>query len=87
MSVSGTSSESTKERWRTAGQSADMLEREVKARRNPLAAQVVSWFNRRRVCRDLEEQISRRSSVARCAELEAILQAQYELYCAEPARS
>ncbi len=42
--------EGVKERWRTAGRFADVLEAEVKARRNPFAARVVSWFNLCRVC-------------------------------------
>ena len=50
-------SERVKERWRTAGQMADVLESQVKARRNPIAARVVSWFNLCRVCQDLEEQM------------------------------
>lgn len=33
------------------------LESQVKARRNPLAARVVSWLNLCRVCQDLEEQM------------------------------
>jgi hypothetical protein len=49
--------ESVKERWRIAGRLADVLESEVKARRNPFAARVVSWFNLCRVCQDLEEQM------------------------------
>jgi hypothetical protein len=55
--ASPSTSESVKERWRTAGRFADVLESEVKARRNPLAARVVSWFNLCRVCQDLEEQM------------------------------
>ncbi len=50
-------SEGVKERWRTAGRFADVLEAEVKARRNPFAARVVSWFNLCRLCQDLEEQM------------------------------
>jgi len=46
-----------KERWRTAGRLADVLEAEVKDRRNPFVARVVSWFNLCRVCQDLEEQM------------------------------
>ena len=34
-----------------------MLEAEVKARSNPLATRVVSWFNLCRLCQDLEEQM------------------------------
>jgi len=50
-------SEGVKERWRTAGRLADVLESEIKARRNPFAARVVSWFNLCRICQDLEEQM------------------------------
>ncbi|MCX6929788.1 MAG: hypothetical protein NT154_42225 [Verrucomicrobia bacterium] len=57
MIASPSNSESVKERWRTAGRFADVLESEVKARRNPFAARVVSWFNLCRVCQDLEEQM------------------------------
>lgn len=46
-----------KERWRTAGQFADVLEAEVKSRHNPFVARVVSWFNLCRVCQDFEEQL------------------------------
>lgn len=46
-----------KERWRTAGRFADVLEAQVKARRSPFAARVVSWFNLCRVCQDLEEEM------------------------------
>jgi hypothetical protein len=49
--------ETVKERWRTANRFADVLEAEVKTRRNPFAARVVSWFNLCRVCQDLEEQM------------------------------
>lgn len=49
--------ETVKERWRTANRFADVLEAEVKTRRNPFAARVVSWFNLCRVCQDLEEQV------------------------------
>ncbi|HPV10740.1 MAG: hypothetical protein KA191_10945 [Verrucomicrobia bacterium] len=49
--------ETVRERWRTANRFADVLEAEVKMRRNPLAARVVSWFNLCRVCQDLEEQM------------------------------
>jgi hypothetical protein len=34
-----------------------VLESEVKARRNPFAARVVSWFNLCRISQDLEEQM------------------------------
>jgi hypothetical protein len=57
MIATAPTSESVKERWRTAGRLADVLESEVKARRNPFAARVVSWFNLCRVCQDLEEQM------------------------------
>lgn len=46
-----------KERWRTAGRFADVLEAEVKSRQHPFIARVVSWFNLCRVCQDLEEQL------------------------------
>lgn len=57
MSPTTTSSEAVKERWRTAGRFADVLEAEVKSRRHPFIARVVSWFNFCRVCQDLEEQL------------------------------
>jgi len=57
MSRTAPTSEIVKERWRTAGRLADVLEAEVKARRNPFAARVVSWFNLCRICQDLEEQM------------------------------
>jgi hypothetical protein len=57
MIATAATSDSVKERWRVAGRLADVLESEVKARRNPLAARVVSWFNLCRVCQDLEEQM------------------------------
>jgi hypothetical protein len=46
-----------KERWRTAGQVADVLDAEVKSRQHPYIARVVSWFNLCRVCQDFEEQL------------------------------
>jgi len=46
-----------KERWRTAGRFADVLQAEVKSRRHPFIARVVSWMNFCRVCQDLEEQM------------------------------
>lgn len=46
-----------RERWRTAGRFADVLDTEVKARRNPPIARVVTWFNLCRLCQDLEEQL------------------------------
>jgi len=57
MIATAPTSESVKERWRTAGRFADVLEAEVKARRNPFATRVVSWFNLCRLCQDLEEQM------------------------------
>src|SRR6266446_1377458 len=48
---------STRERWRTAGRFADLLEAEVKSRRHPMGARVVSWFNLCLICQDLEEQM------------------------------
>jgi hypothetical protein len=57
MIATAAPSESVKERWRTAGRFADVLEAEVKARRNPFATRVVSWLNLCRVCQDLEEQM------------------------------
>lgn len=56
MSIT-TLSEPMKERWRTAGRFADVLQAEVKSRRHPFIARVVSWFNFCRVCQDLEEQM------------------------------
>lgn len=49
--------ETVRERWRTAGRFANVLEAEVKSRRHPYIARVVSWFNFCRVCQDLEEQL------------------------------
>src|SRR5215472_5134833 len=49
--------EKVRERWRTAGRFADVLETEVKTRRSPLIARVVTWFNLCRLCQDLEEQM------------------------------
>jgi len=57
MSVTATLSEATKERWRTAGRFADVLEAEIKKRSNTLGARVVSWLNLCRLCQDLEEQM------------------------------
>jgi hypothetical protein len=48
---------SLRERWRTAGRFADVLEGEVKSRRHPMGARVVSWFNLCRICQDFEEQM------------------------------
>jgi hypothetical protein len=53
----GALSESTKERWRTAGRFADVLDAETKSRQHPFIARVVSWFNLCRVCQDFEEQM------------------------------
>lgn len=52
-----TLSEPMRERWRTAGRFADVLEAEVKSRQHPFVARVVSWFNLCRVCQDFEEQM------------------------------
>jgi len=57
MTTTAALSGMAKERWRTAGRFADVLEAEVKARRNPVAIRVASWFNLCRVCQDLEEQM------------------------------
>jgi hypothetical protein len=57
MSSTTELSEAVKERWRTASRFADVLQGEVKSRRHPLVARVVSWFNFCRVCQDLEEQL------------------------------
>ena len=57
MIATEATSERVKERWRTAGRLADVLESEIKARRSPIAARVVTWFNLCRVCQDLEEQM------------------------------
>src|SRR5436305_10562104 len=57
MSFSAELSGAVKERWRTAGRFADALEAEVKSRRHPMGARVVSWFNLCRICQDLEEQM------------------------------
>jgi hypothetical protein len=57
MSPTATLSEAVKERCRTAGRFADVLQAEVKSRRHPFIARVVSWFNSCRVCQDLEEQL------------------------------
>jgi hypothetical protein len=40
MIATAPTSESVRERWRTAGRLADVLESEVKARRGPFAARV-----------------------------------------------
>src|SRR5437868_13599232 len=50
-------SEATKERWRTAGRFADVLELEVKERRKPFVARVVSWLNLCKLSQDLEEEM------------------------------
>lgn len=57
MIAMAATSEAVRERWRTAGQFADVLEAEVKSRRNPLTTRVVSWLNLCRVCQELEEQM------------------------------
>src|ERR1041384_3468686 len=57
MSLTTTTSKSTRERWRTAGRFADVLEAEVKNRRNPFIVRVVTWLNLCRLCQDLEEQM------------------------------
>ncbi len=57
MSLIETLPEGAKERWRTASRLADVLDSQVKARRSPLVARVVSWFNLCRLCQDLEEQL------------------------------
>jgi hypothetical protein len=57
MSSTAVLSEAAKERWRTASRFADVLEGEVKSRRLPFVARVVSWFNFCRVCQDFEEQL------------------------------
>ena len=56
MSSTSVLSEAAKERWRTASRFADVLDGEVRSRRHPFVARVVSWFNFCRVCQDLEEQ-------------------------------
>jgi hypothetical protein len=57
MIATPTLSEANRERWRTAGRFADVLESEVKSRTSPPAARVVSWFNLCRLCQDFEEQM------------------------------
>lgn len=57
MSLSAELPSAVKERWRTAGRFADVLEAEVKSRRHPMGARVVSWSNLCRICQDLEEQM------------------------------
>ena len=57
MNSAATVHDSIKERWRTAGRFADVLEAEVKSRSHPLVARVVTWFNLCRLCQDLEEQM------------------------------
>jgi hypothetical protein len=46
-----------RERWRTAGRVADVLDGEIKSRQHPYISRVVSWFNLCRVCQDFEEQL------------------------------
>lgn len=57
MSLIDSTPEAARERVRTANRLADVLEIEVKTRRNPLIARVVTWFNLCRICQDLEEQL------------------------------
>lgn len=57
MSTTTAVPEPVKERWRTAGRFADVLQAEVKSLRHPFIARVVSWMNFCRVCQDLEEQM------------------------------
>ena len=57
MSAPASLTEAVRERWRTAGRFAGVLEAEVKARTSPYAARVISWFNLCRVCQDLEEEM------------------------------
>jgi len=57
MSATLAMASAAKERWQTAGRFADVLEAAVKARRSPLIARVVTWFNLCRLCQDLEEQL------------------------------
>jgi hypothetical protein len=64
MSLPETLPETVKERWRTAGRLADVLQAEVKARQHPFIVRVVSWFNLCRICQDLEEQMLLAPSVA-----------------------
>jgi hypothetical protein len=66
-------SEAMKERWRTAGRFADVLEAEVKARTHRFIARVVSWFNLCRVCQDLEEQLLLAEACAGDKQLHALL--------------
>lgn len=49
--------ERVRQRWRTAGQFAGVLEAEVKARQSPLVARIVSWFNLCRLCQAIEEEM------------------------------
>src|SRR5204862_5795653 len=57
MSLAENMAETARERWRVTNRIADVLEAEVKARRNPLIARAVSWFNLCRLCQDVEEQM------------------------------
>jgi len=57
MSAIESLTQATKERWKTAGRFADVLEAEVKARRSPFIARVVTWFNLCRITQDVEEQL------------------------------
>ena len=57
MSLTADIPAEVKERWRTAGRFVDVLEAEVKSKRQPIVARVVSWFNLCRICQELEEGI------------------------------
>ena len=57
MSLAAPFLEAANERGRTAGRFADVLETEVKSRRNPFIFRVVTWFNLCRLCQDVEEQM------------------------------
>ena len=57
MSLIGSRPGAASERSRTAVRFADVLETEVKARRNLLIVRVITWFNLCRLCQDLEEQM------------------------------
>jgi hypothetical protein len=54
---SGTVPDPVRERWRTAGRFADILDAQTKSRQHPYVARVVSWFNLCRVCQDFEEEL------------------------------
>ncbi len=57
MSLTIEPEDAVNERWRAVGRLADVLQGEVKSRRHPIGARVVSWFNLCRICQDLEEQM------------------------------